>query len=255
MTLQSTRFDVRRYGRDVESHSHDHHQIVLPMQGVLEMEIGGTEGAVTDECAAVVPSGLLHGFAGSKDNAFLIVDLPTVVDDEGLDSGQLWSAAAEAPFVTFDPWLQGFCGFLAGQSAQAGFHGLQAEVAGRFVVEALAKGAGLQPAGFAGPLVRALRFIDRHHCAPITVASVAEAAGLSESRLHAVFKVQLGLSPKRCIARRRLRTAARLLETSGLPLAEIALQVGYGDQSAFTRAFRREMGRSPGDYRRCQKAQ
>ena len=48
MPLHSTRFDVRRYGRDVERHSHDHHQIVLPMQGVLDMEIGGAGGAAID---------------------------------------------------------------------------------------------------------------------------------------------------------------------------------------------------------------
>ena len=248
MPLPSTRFDVRRYGRDVERHSHDHHQIVLPMQGVLEMEIGGAEGAVAGGRAAVVPVGQLHGFAGSKDNAFLIVDVPTAI--EGQDASVLWSAAEEAPFVTFDPWLQGFCGFIAGRSEHGGLAGEQAEVAGRFVVEALTEGMGQQTERLARPLARALDFVNKHHCAQITVAAVAEAAGLSESRLHAVFQNQFRLSPKRYIARQRLRSAARLLETTGLPIAEIALRVGYGDQSAFTRAFRREFDRSPGDYRR-----
>ena len=253
MPLHATRFDVRRYGRDVEQHSHDHHQIVLPMQGVLEMEIGGAEGTVTNGRAAVIPSGRLHGFAGSPDNAFLIVDLPPAVEDQ--DKLALWSAVDEAPFVAFAPWLQGFCGFIAGRSETGGFQGEQAEVAGRFVVEALTEGLGQQAPPLARPLARALGFIERHHCAPITVASVADAAGLSESRLHAAFQAQFDVSPKRYIARERLRSAARLLETTPLPIAEIALRVGYGDQSAFTRAFRREMGRSPGDYRRAQQEQ
>lgn len=253
MPLHSTRFDVRRYGRDVERHSHDHHQIVLPMQGVLDMEIGGAGGAVTSGRAAAVPAGRLHGFAGSRDNAFLIVDLPSAVQDE--NDLALWSAAEDSPFVAFDPWLQGFCGFIAARSENGGFEGEQAEVAGRFVVEALTEGLGRRAEPLARPLARALSFIDRHHCAPITVASVAAAAGLSESRLHALFQTQLRLSPKRYIARQRLRSAARLLETTRLPIAEIALRVGYGDQSAFSRAFRREMGRSPGDYRRALREQ
>ena len=42
-----------------------------------------------------------------------------------------------------------------------------------------------------------------------------------------------------------------MLEESRLSIAEIAFRVGYGDQSAFSRAFQRQWGQPPADYRRA----
>ena len=249
MPLRSTRFDVRRYGADTERHVHDHHQLVLPLSGVLEMDVGGTQDAVAGRQAAAIPAGRPHGFAGSRDNAFLIVDIPAGTGDAGHEP--FWTAVAERPFVGFDPALQGFCDFIAGQVPRLGFQGLRAEVAGGLVIESLSEGLGLAPSTLSRPLARALEFIETRYAEPITVAAIARHAGLSESRLHAQFKTRFGLSPARAVARLRLRRAAALLAGTALPMAEIALRVGYGDQSAFARAFQRAMNETPGDYRRA----
>lgn len=68
--------EVRRYRSEVESHRHDFHQVVLPLEGRLRMTVGGVAGAVSSECAALVAAGEIHSFTGSKSNAFLVVDIP-----------------------------------------------------------------------------------------------------------------------------------------------------------------------------------
>jgi transcriptional regulator GlxA family with amidase domain len=60
----------------------------------------------------------------------------------------------------------------------------------------------------------------------------------------------LGESPLAYLGRWRLRLAARLLETSTKPVLQIALEVGYGSESTFNRAFKRAHGVPPAAYRR-----
>jgi len=255
MKSLSTRIEVRHYGGEAIRHAHDHHQVVVPLQGVMEMDVDGQQDDVTETRAAVIAHGQDHSFLGSDRNSFLVVDVPasTVF---GLErQSRLWSAAREQPYIEFDTSLSGFCNFLAGQVSQVEFHGVRSEVAGGLIVEALARGIGLEEQALPEPLRRAVGFISAHCDDPITIAAVAREAGLSESRLYALFKAELRVSPKRYIARQRMQRAALLLEQSRLPIAEIALRVGYGDQSAFTRAFHRETGVSPADHRRTHQAE
>ena len=257
MSLRSTRFDVRRYGAGAKLHSHDHHQLVLPLAGVLEMDIDGSRDDVTEARAAAIPAGRPHSFAGSRDNAFLVVDMPAIPDLGDAGRARFWQRAGDNPFIGVDPLFRGFCDFVAGQLPRLGYGGLtagglRAEVAGDLVIEALSESLGLDSAPLSAPLSRALDLIETRYAEPLTVAAMAHHAGLSESRLHALFKARFGLSPGRYLAHQRLRRAEALLSGTALPISEVALAVGYGDQSAFARAFQRDTGEAPAEFRRRQ---
>ena len=254
MAPKGTRIEVRRYKAEAERHSHDHHQIVLPLSGALEMDVGGAFDAVTADRAVAIPSGQLHSFAGTRDNALLVVDLGAAGGLRDREHLRFWSAAAEQPFIGLEPSFRGFCEFIAGQAPTVGYQGLRAEVTGDFMVEALARGVGLEPNPLPPPLARAVAFIEAHHDRPIALADVARHAGLSESRLNAHFHERFGVAPGRYLARQRLRQAEVLLTETELPVAEVALRVGYGDQSAFARAFQRETGEPPAAFRRARRA-
>ena len=58
-----------------------------------------------------------------------------------------------------------------------------------------------------------------------------------------------GIGPQRYIIQRRLERAKRLLRRTHLPIALIAQEVGFADQSHLTQMFRREVGVTPGRYR------
>ena len=93
-------------------------------------------------------------------------------------------------------------------------------------------------------------FIDQHAAHPLQVADLARIAGLSCARLHSRFLSECGLTPMDYIRQRRLNRALQLLRRSALPIGEVASQVGYASQSAFSAAMLREFGASPSALRR-----
>jgi len=97
---------------------------------------------------------------------------------------------------------------------------------------------------------RARAFLQRSHRRPITCDDAARAAGLSIARLHALFAQWLGMGPGRYLTEIRLGYARDRLSTGVDPISAIALDAGFSEQSAFSRAFRRRYGQSPAAYRR-----
>jgi AraC-like DNA-binding protein len=85
----------------------------------------------------------------------------------------------------------------------------------------------------------------------IRLFDLARECGLSTSHFTRAFRKSFGLSPYRWLLERRIDCAKALLKTSDLPIADIALQSGFSDQTAFTRAFGRIVGDSPGRWRRA----
>jgi transcriptional regulator GlxA family with amidase domain len=101
------------------------------------------------------------------------------------------------------------------------------------------------------PQVRAAEaWVRRNLARPFSVAHLARAVGLSARTLARRLEAALGLSPIAFIQRIRLETAAQTLETSRLPLDEVARQVGYADAGTLRRLMRRELGRTPRQVRR-----
>jgi AraC-like DNA-binding protein len=96
----------------------------------------------------------------------------------------------------------------------------------------------------------AARIIEARYAEPLTVASLAKEVGLSQRRFTTAFREGLGVTPYNYILRNRLDAAAqRLLDTQDGVL-EIALEVGFGDLSEFTRRFRDRFGLPPAAFRR-----
>jgi AraC-like DNA-binding protein len=81
----------------------------------------------------------------------------------------------------------------------------------------------------------------------ISLTNVARAAGLSRYHFLRVFKQATGLPPHLYRNLRRIERAKQLLRR-GQPLADIALTVGFSDQSHLTNTFRKYTGATPGQY-------
>lgn len=78
---------------------------------------------------------------------------------------------------------------------------------------------------------------------------LARAAGVSPARFAKVIKRVHGVTPSQFITQTRIDAASRLLRRSDSTVAEIALECGFSDHSAFSRAFRSIIGLSPSQYR------
>jgi len=95
----------------------------------------------------------------------------------------------------------------------------------------------------------ALRHLQRNFAEPLRVGDLAALAKQSpyqfERRIRRIFRLTTG----QLIQKTRIETALRLLRETAHPIARVAQDCGYSDQSAFTRTFRRMVGLSPSGYR------
>ncbi len=245
------RFQIKRYDGYEDVHSHDFHQIVIPLQGVMEMDVEGRTERVVEHSAAVIHEGAKHRFAAPHDDSFLIVDIASSggTADKG-NVRSLWAERQDKPFLTIDPAIQKLCDFFTSEIQSGRLHGLQAVTAGDMLVSALEQRLGIEHGPMVQGMSAALAFIEAHCHLSITVDQVAQVAGMSVSHFHDRFKNQLDMPPKQYILSRRMQKAARLLERTGRSIAQIALDTGYGDQAAFSRAFQRHYACSPAQWRR-----
>ncbi len=96
---------------------------------------------------------------------------------------------------------------------------------------------------------RALRTMSRHFYQPLTVASVAAEVGLSANYFSSLFRRVVGESFSDRLNRVRIEEGKRLLLATDDPIAQIAVSIGFSDQSYFCKVFRRYVGVSPGRFR------
>jgi AraC family transcriptional regulator len=99
-------------------------------------------------------------------------------------------------------------------------------------------------------LCRVLDYIADNISEDITLEKLAAIAGFSAFHFARRFALAMGVSPGRCISRRRLENAITELTAGKLTLAEIALNARFSSQASFTRAFHRVTGTTPNEYRR-----
>jgi AraC-like DNA-binding protein len=101
-------------------------------------------------------------------------------------------------------------------------------------------------------LRRVRDYVETHLEENIGLDRLAMTAGLSLHHFARAFKQSEGTTPHGFVLERRLAKARELLTHNNLSLSEIALAVGFADQSHFTRRFRELVGVSPGLFRKLE---
>jgi transcriptional regulator GlxA family with amidase domain len=100
------------------------------------------------------------------------------------------------------------------------------------------------------PVVAVQRHIDAAPGGDLRLAALADRAGMSERHFARLFTRQVGLSPARYVERIRVEAARRRLEHDDATTSAVARDCGFGTAETLRRAFHRQLGVSPDDYRR-----
>ena len=95
----------------------------------------------------------------------------------------------------------------------------------------------------------AINYIDANYNKPITLADVAKASHLSISRLAHIFKEQMGITIIDYLTSVRIERAKQLLLATDQNCTEICFEVGYNNQSYFTRTFKGLVGMAPRQFK------
>jgi len=163
-----------------------------------------------------------------------------------------------------DSWIAVFLRAVVAESNQRrpGGEAVLQRMSELLFVEVLRRFADSLPPGQAGwlgalrdPSVgRALALIHDRPGEAWTLERLCEEAGLSRSSLHERFVHFTGQPPMQYLAQWRMQVAAGLLRDTGAKVVDVALQVGYDSEAAFSRAFKRVVGVSPGTWRRGERS-
>lgn len=103
-------------------------------------------------------------------------------------------------------------------------------------------------------VMAAAQFAREHRRRAVTTAELAQAIHVSERQLQRKVQAALGISPSELLLRARIQSAAEDLAKTSKPIAEIALDHDFCDQSAFTLQFRKRTGVTPREFRLIQQS-
>jgi AraC-like DNA-binding protein len=235
----------RVYEQTPDWHRHGFCQLLFGLSGRAELEMQGHLYCTGQLNGVLVPAGCRHDFIGDRANCQLVVDLP-------LDSVALPQRWLDRPRAfTVPGWLdEHLRRMLAVRQQQAPARQqdwLQAVTLVSHVVEALGGTAG-DAAAF--PVRQIDAYLRARLASPVDTAELAERFGWKPRRFHDLFCEAFGDTPHRYQARLRLDAATCLLD-AGVALAEVAGQLGFSDQAAFTRRFTERFGVPPGKWRQA----
>ena len=236
---------LRSYGADVVADRHAFAQLVLPVNGAVVLDIEGRRQRLDPLRGACVAPGAWHAQRGDGANASLIVDV-----EAAAMSHPAWDRLLDRPFMALSPGARKLVEFMGVMRTGSP---LQPSILGGWMpllLDTLALDAPRPASRLAALLAR----IEAEPGLAWTTATMAQAAGLSVSRLHALFQAELDTSPHAWLRDVRLARARTWLAETTAPIAGIALAAGFSDQSALTRALRDATGMTPGAYRRASRA-
>jgi AraC-like DNA-binding protein len=234
------RLSLRSYPEREDTHIHSFHQAVLPLDGVMDIKLGDKVGSISGRLGVIIASGTQHVFHASRANRFIVLDIL---------SGSALPIVPSFPFFGFDDNLVQLAHYtgqelISGDLGRNGkFHlaGLLAEKIRQY------SSASSQPSSL---LEQALAVMRKRYAEPLTAVELANVLDIGASRLYEIFRRETARTPGELLAEIRLDRAEELLAGTSLPIAEIALMVGFSEQSALTRALRRRRGTTPGAIRR-----
>lgn len=95
----------------------------------------------------------------------------------------------------------------------------------------------------------AVAHVARNFLRPIPESEVAQLCSMSPSRFCREFKNAFDVTFVEYLAAYRMKQAKKLLANPSMPVADVAVAVGFSDPSYFTRVFRKQEGISPSEYR------
>lgn len=97
---------------------------------------------------------------------------------------------------------------------------------------------------------KSIQYMRSHLQEKLTVNELAEVAELSESRYSHLFRDETGISPVAYFRKEKIESAREMLKDSEFTVYEIATILGFSSESHFVKAFREQVGMTPGEYRR-----
>lgn len=229
-------------GAHFATHAHQRSYVCLLLRGAFEERLGSRRHEVGSASVVVMPAGVEHserfGLAGGRS---LLVTLRQGEDDD--------QAGAFRTFGVFEGGAVVRAALAICRTVRGSRERATLEI-GEHLIELLATAAGdPEPPSDGRAADRACELLAASPEEQLSLRSVAAAVGCHPAYLARAFRHRFGCTMSAWRRRLRAQRAARLLAGTDRPLAWIAGECGFADQSHLCRTLRRELGISPRELR------
>ena len=241
---------IRSYTRTMCMHAHDYYQLVLPLNGHIDITLDKFSGCVGVGEGICIAPGFIHGFTADEQAKFIVADLPAVPSNitDGYRSAKGYRPSAEgSPIFQISAPMQAFLTYvevhlthyISDDENDAMLHLFSALLAQQERGGATDK-----------RITPVLSCIHQDVAYPHTIASLAKIACLGATQFKKRFIASTGVGLREYLIKVRMKKARALLSNTDMPIIAVAVNVGYDDVSAFTRRFKQHVGMPPTHFKR-----
>ena len=227
---------IRSYTLEQNTHSHAFHQIVIPLNGAMDIVFEGQRHTVGVGHCIVIRSGTVHSYSAPEQSRFLVADTAHLPAS---------TAELQEACVAIGDDLLAFCTYAETQLRNSGDRATGVLLFSLFWLL-------LEQQDFAARIddrvMRAVTMIEQDLAQTRSIDDLAGAACLSVSQFKTLFRKALGRSCTEYLTMRRMDRARTLLMNTDMPVRIVAYEVGYSDPSAFSRRFRTYFGQTPREF-------
>ncbi|MFD6350296.1 AraC family transcriptional regulator [Streptomyces roseolus] len=237
-------------------HRHTFYEIVHVVEGTGAHVIDTESYALRPPQLGVILPGQVHWWEGVRGlEGSLVLFTPEFLVD-GPDDLGLLRRLGERPWVDLDAAAHARTSLLMGELAEEyrggddGFAGVLRSLLHVLLVRAarMPGGRAVVPSqGLAGEF---LKLVADAGGGGVSVRECAGRLGVTPGYLTEVVRAATGRTPAALLREARAREAQRLLVATGLSVRQVGARVGFDDPAYFCRFFRREVGMSPGGFRK-----
>ena len=99
-------------------------------------------------------------------------------------------------------------------------------------------------------IIEIVEYINKNYSNPyLSLGEIADSVFMTPNYMNGLFKKKFGTTVGQYITNVRIESAKKLIMDRSIKLSEVAVMVGYNDPGYFTKAFRKNVGMSPKDFR------
>lgn len=230
-------------------HAHENSHFCYLLRGTYTERYGKKEVLCPPSTLTYLNSGEAHeDLVHDLDCRVFVLEIPPQ-----------WIARLRADSLTLASTAKFYGGALAQLCARLNQEFHKTDSAAKLAIEGLAlelmAEAARQPRGANGPapgwLRQAREMVIQNFPETLRLTQIADEVGVHPAYLATAFRQKYGVTIGEFVRKLRIEHARAELVKGDLPLAEIALQAGFVDQSHFSKVFKLYLGTSPARYRRA----
>ena len=258
---------IRSYTRTMCMHAHDYYQLVLPLNGHIDISLNTFSGCVGVGEGICIAPGAIHGFTADEQAKFIVADLQSVPDNiaggnlfeegslpaegslsvKGSLSANASDPAKGAPIFQISTPMQAFLAYV---EVQLTHHITDDE--NDAMLSLFSALLAQQQRGVATDkrIIPVLSCIHQDVAYPHTITSLAKIACVGATQFKKRFIAATGMGLREYLINVRMEKARALLSNTDMPVIAVAVNVADDDVSACTRRFKHHVGMPPTHFKR-----